>query len=244
MLRDLMAVIFAAAALSAMAPKAMTQDIASPSIGELERQLQAQKATAVPHQSFGSIAITSDPSGAEISLDGVQRGVTPLTLHKVHAATVISIHAELSGYIPKDIQVEVEEGQSVPVHIELTLTGRKSAQASLPPQSSPPVQSTQGSVSECEMPRPPERIPDGSSASKEEMIASMRAFRFYNDGVKAYTDCLSSKFNEVIANSTDSHAINALQLEHARRNDAAVDAAQEVTARFNEQIKVYNDTHH
>src|ERR1700691_557575 len=42
-------------------------------------------------------------------------------------------------------------------------------------------------LADCNYQKPPDKIPDGTKASKEEMIAGMKAMRTYNDLVKQYT---------------------------------------------------------
>ena len=51
----------------------------------------------------------------------------------------------------------------------------------------------------CSYPKAPEKIPDGSTASKEEMIAGMKAMRAYNELIKQYTDCLKSEHDDQIS---------------------------------------------
>ena len=43
----------------------------------------------------------------------------------------------------------------------------------------------QASAAGCTYPKAPDNIPDGSTASKEEMIAGMKAMRAYNDLIQA-----------------------------------------------------------
>ena len=44
---------------------------------------------------------------------------------------------------------------------------------------------TQASAAGCSYPKAPEKIPDGTTATKEEMIAGMKAMRAYNDKHKS-----------------------------------------------------------
>ena len=109
---------------------------------------------------------------------------------------------------------------------------------------------TQASAAGCTYPKAPDNIPDGSTASKEEMIAGMKAMRAYNDLIKQYTDCLKSEHDEQVGKldptlAADKKAAQTAQLDKvlAQKNDAAVDEAQTVTGRFNDQIKAYNAKH-
>jgi hypothetical protein len=102
----------------------------------------------------------------------------------------------------------------------------------------------------CSYPKAPDKIPDGNKASKEEMIAGMKAMRAYNDLIKQYTDCLRDEHDAAVAkidpswdDAKKTKAKDDLDKVLAQKNDAAVDDASAVTGRFNEQIKVYNAAH-
>jgi hypothetical protein len=108
---------------------------------------------------------------------------------------------------------------------------------------------TQASAA-CSYPKAPDKIPDGTKASKEEMIAGMKAMRAYNDLIKQYTDCLKSEHDDQVTKidpslAADKKAAQTAELDKvlAQKNDAAVDEAQTVTGHFNEQIKAYNAKH-
>jgi hypothetical protein len=102
----------------------------------------------------------------------------------------------------------------------------------------------------CSYPKAPDKIPDGTKASKEEMIAGMKAMRAYNDLIKQYTDCLKDEHDAAVAkidpNLEDAKKTKAkddLDKVLAQKNDAAVDEASAVTGRFNDQIKAFNAAH-
>jgi hypothetical protein len=102
----------------------------------------------------------------------------------------------------------------------------------------------------CTYPKAPDSIPDGSKATKDEMIAGMKAMRAYNDLIKQYTDCLKDDHDSAVAKidpslAKDKQDARKAELDNvlAQKNDAAVDAAQTVTGRFNDQIKAYNAAH-
>jgi hypothetical protein len=107
----------------------------------------------------------------------------------------------------------------------------------------------------CSYPKTPDKIPDGTKATKEEMIAGMKMMRAYNDLIKQYTDCLKAEHDAEVAKVDAAPAgDDAAQKKKkdqkddldkvlAQKNDAAVDEASAVTGRFNEQIKAYNAAH-
>jgi|SRR5687767_2568694 len=95
----------------------------------------------------------------------------------------------------------------------------------------------------CSYPRAPANVPDGSTATKEEMKAAQQAFQAYNNAIKAYTDCLNLEHDERIAK--DPAALTEdqkkeLERMRAQKNNAAIDEAEAVTARFNEQVRLFN----
>jgi hypothetical protein len=116
------------------------------------------------------------------------------------------------------------------------------------------VVATQASAA-CSYPKTPDKIPDGTKATKEEMIAGMKTMRAYNDLIKQYTDCLKSEHDASAAKIDASPASDKAAQDKkdaqkadldkvlAQKNDAAVDEASAVTGRFNEQIKAYNAAH-
>ena len=102
----------------------------------------------------------------------------------------------------------------------------------------------------CTYPKAPDKIPDGTTASKDEMIAGMKAVRAYNDDIKTYTECLKSEHDAQVAKidpKLEQAKQDAQKAELdkvlAQKNDAAVDEAQAVTDRFNAQIHAFNDKH-
>jgi hypothetical protein len=108
----------------------------------------------------------------------------------------------------------------------------------------------QASAAGCSYPKAPDKVPDGATASKDEMIAGMKAMRAYNDLIKAYTDCLKTEHDTQVGKIDPSLAQDKKDAQKAeldkvlaQKNDAAVDEAQAVTGRFNDQIHAYNDKH-
>lgn len=108
----------------------------------------------------------------------------------------------------------------------------------------------QASAAGCTYPKAPEKIPDGATATKDDMLAGMKAMRAYNDLIKQYTDCLKSEHDDQVGKidpslSQEKKDAQKAQLDKvlAQKNDAAVDEAQGVTGHFNDQIHAYNEKH-
>ncbi|SRR5579875_502850 len=101
----------------------------------------------------------------------------------------------------------------------------------------------------CSYPKAPEKLPDGATASEQEMIAAMKQVRAYNDEIKAYTDCLKLEHDQAVDQlekadpkaDPDKTKAQKAELDSmlAKKNDAAVDDATAVTNRFNEQVKIF-----
>jgi hypothetical protein len=72
----------------------------------------------------GELVITSSPEGAQVVIEGTQRGVTPLTVRLNAGAYVVEVKAGKSE--PRVIPVQVKSGRSTAQYVELqgvTVTG-------------------------------------------------------------------------------------------------------------------------
>ena len=75
--------------------------------------------TLTPVQQYGSVKVTSSPSGAYVYMDGVYKGRTPLTLTSVSAAKH-NIELDLSDYYDWESSVTVSPGVTSYVNARLT----------------------------------------------------------------------------------------------------------------------------
>lgn len=94
----------------------------------------------------------------------------------------------------------------------------------------------------CSYPLPPDKIPDGSKATKAEMVAAMKAVRAYNDAVNAYNACLPFERDDRIAKPgapLTKEQENQLKAIEIQKHNSAVDVLQNVADRFNEQVRIY-----
>ena len=95
---------------------------------------------------------------------------------------------------------------------------------------------------ECVYPKEPTNMPDGATASQEQMVEGMKAVKEYNNQVTAYLSCLEQeKSARVEAAGPDAPAeqIEQINAIHTKRHNAAVEALEQQAARFNEQVKVF-----
>lgn len=94
----------------------------------------------------------------------------------------------------------------------------------------------------CSYPKAPAQIPDGASATLEQMVTAQKAVKAYNDEIKAYTDCLKLEHEATVAKEGDKltkEQKEEMEKMQVQKNNAAVDEAEQVTARFNEQVKAF-----
>jgi hypothetical protein len=74
--------------------------------------------TATLRPKIGTLVIATTPAGANITLDGADEGVSPVTLNGI-AAGNHTVNATLTGYIPSETMVTVVADQSVTSTIPL-----------------------------------------------------------------------------------------------------------------------------
>ncbi len=106
----------------------------------------------------------------------------------------------------------------------------------------------------CTYPAAPDHVPDGNTASLQDMLAGQAAFKTYNANIKAYTDCLKLEHDQTLskqdvskmtADQKKDYAKQKAELDNVliQKSNAAVDAATSATDRFNEQVRVYKAKH-
>jgi len=82
---------------------------------------------------------------------------------------------------------------------------------------------------DCVLPPAPSKIPDGSTASEQEMITAMQTLKEYNADVDTYLKCLQFE--------TKQNRLSAGDQE--KMHNTAVDTLQKVAAKFNEQVRTF-----
>lgn len=106
-----------------------------------------------------------------------------------------------------------------------------------------------GAQATCTYPRAPGAIPDGNTASKEEMIAAKNEVSRYNTEMNAYLDCLKLEIDAATPKdgaklSKDEKArAEEQQKILTQKNNSAVDELQAVVGKFNDQLKAYKAKH-
>lgn len=95
---------------------------------------------------------------------------------------------------------------------------------------------------DCPYPAAPANLPDGRTATMEEMVAGQKAVKEYDTAIKTYVDCIDKELDASIAKGGDSlkpQQKSDMQKVEAQKHNAAIDQLQSVADRFNEQVKIY-----
>lgn len=95
---------------------------------------------------------------------------------------------------------------------------------------------------DCIYPKAPASMPDGASATEQQMLDGMKAVKEYNKEVTAYLSCLDMEMQSRIdAAGAEAPADQVAQIRAitAKRHNAAVEELEAHAARFNEQVKAF-----
>jgi len=94
----------------------------------------------------------------------------------------------------------------------------------------------------CNYPAKPAKLPDGNTATRDEMVAGKKQVEQYNGDMNAYLACIKTEYDGAVAKQaasmTEEQKQQAAKL-YTQRNDAAVDELQAVASQFNEQLRVF-----
>jgi hypothetical protein len=95
---------------------------------------------------------------------------------------------------------------------------------------------------DCPYPSPPDKMPDGNTASLNDMMTTKKAVSDYDAAISVYLDCIKHEHEDALAKGGDK--LNDKQkadLDHieTQRHNAAVAQLQSIADRFNEQVRMY-----
>ncbi len=91
-------------------------------------------------------------------------------------------------------------------------------------------------LADCSAPDNNVQVPDGSTATKSEMIAAQKAVQAFDAAVKQYSDCLQQEQQAKIDAGGDKVK---LQKQYAELNNAQVEKVQQLADKFNVELKAY-----
>jgi len=95
---------------------------------------------------------------------------------------------------------------------------------------------------DCPYPPAPDKLPDGATATLQDMLGGQKAVADYNKAVNDYVACIDKELEEAIAKAGDKIKPEQkadMQRVETQKHNAAIDQLQSVADRFNEQVKVY-----
>ena len=95
---------------------------------------------------------------------------------------------------------------------------------------------------ECPYPQAPTKIPDGATATLQEMVDGQKAVGAYQKAINDYTACIDKELDDQLAKGGDKlkpEQKAEMQKVEAQKHNAAVDQLQAIADRFNEQVKVF-----
>ena len=93
----------------------------------------------------------------------------------------------------------------------------------------------------CTYPTAPDSIPDGNSATLDQMVAAQKAVREFDTAINAYTACLKLEHDAALSKGdqlTDDQKKD-LERMQVQKHNAAVEADEALAARFNDQLKAF-----
>jgi hypothetical protein len=89
-------------------------------------------------------------------------------------------------------------------------------------------------------------VPDGATASAEQMAAAHSAFQAYDAATNSYAKCVDSAIARItkqfagVASGSDLQSLNTLGV---RAHNTAIEQEQALADKFNEQIRLYKVRH-
>ncbi len=98
----------------------------------------------------------------------------------------------------------------------------------------------------CPYPKGPTKIPDGASATMEQMLETQKAIKKFDADVVAYQACLDSEGDAAIAAQGDKltpERKNEMLRIKIQKQNAAAEENTGLAGRFNDQVKVYKEKH-
>ena len=101
---------------------------------------------------------------------------------------------------------------------------------------------TAAAYADCPYPQAPTKIPDGATATMQDMIDGQNAVKGYDKAINDYVTCIDKELDDSIAKAGKD--LKPEQKKHmqdleAQKHNAAIDELQNVATRFNEQVKVF-----
>ena len=101
---------------------------------------------------------------------------------------------------------------------------------------------------DCSYPTPPEHLPDGNTATMQDMVEAQKAVKEYDKAINAYVACIQLERDDAVGKlakpgetptAEQKKAMQDMERVEVQKHNAAIDQLQSVADRFNEQVRVY-----
>jgi hypothetical protein len=94
----------------------------------------------------------------------------------------------------------------------------------------------------CTYPTPPDQLPDGNTATREQMLEGKKKVQEFDQAIGAYTSCLKLEAEAALTKSPDITEEQKAEIRKMAdsKHNAAVEADEALAARFNEQLRAFN----
>ena len=95
---------------------------------------------------------------------------------------------------------------------------------------------------DCTAPSNEVKVPDGASATKDEMVAAQHAVKDYNAAVKDYIDCITKEMDARVAMGGDKLTDadrTKIANEYVVRANSVVDKLQKLADKFNLEVRAF-----
>jgi len=93
----------------------------------------------------------------------------------------------------------------------------------------------------CDYPAPPKELPDGATATKDEMLLGVKAISAYQEEMTGYLSCIEA--DQIVALQAlaedDDEGKTRSKTNFDKRYNAAVDEQTKTVERFNLEIRTY-----
>jgi hypothetical protein len=96
----------------------------------------------------------------------------------------------------------------------------------------------------CSYPKGNIKVPDGRSASLDEMKAAQTEVKAFDKAIADYSTCVETETNTAIDTAPEpltEEKKAEMRTKMAQKINAAVKEAEDLAARFNEQVKAYKE---
>ena len=94
----------------------------------------------------------------------------------------------------------------------------------------------------CTYPKAPESLPDGATATLEQMVAAQKAVKQFDQEITAYTSCIKLEHDATLTKEGEKMTPEQkaeMSRVQVQKHNAAVEEDEALAARFNDQVKAF-----